>query len=208
MNVTPSSETSSCSTPRLTTHDVAAAELARLVADRHRQRALENDHHLLGVLVAVALHRRARLVGDTAEKDLVAPDRVQVDRGEDPPRLDAVPRAEGGHPAGGVEGEGEGKDEGEGEASLARTSGVQASVSCSLEAHAAVRHRIHRELLVEDDELALAARLGPRLRLERAQHALGRDRQLGDPDADRVVDRGGDRGRLGLFAISPMPFAP
>ena len=35
-----------------------------------------------------------------------------------------------------------------------------------------------------------------RLGLERAQHALGRDRKLGDPDADRVEDRGRDRGGL------------
>src|SRR4051812_31884646 len=54
--------------------------------------------------------------------------------------------------------------------------------------------RPDRELLVVDDALALAARLG--LRLERAQHALRRDRHLRHPHAHGVMDRRGDRRRL------------
>src|SRR5439155_7356144 len=60
---------------------------------------------------------------------------------------------------------------------------------------AAVRGQgLDRDRLVEDDALAVARRLLPRL--ERPQHALGRRGHLRDPDADRVVDRGGDRRRL------------
>ena len=58
-------------------HDVAGAELARLVADRHRHRALDDRHELLGVLVRVARDLLARLVDDPAQQDLVAADGVQ-----------------------------------------------------------------------------------------------------------------------------------
>src|SRR4051812_35493840 len=53
-----------------------------------------------------------------------------------------------------------------------------------------------RDLLVVDHALALAARLA--LGVQGAQHTLRRDRHLGHPHADRVVDRRGDRGRLGV----------
>src|SRR3954452_4360456 len=56
------------------------------------------------------------------------------------------------------------------------------------------RHGLDRELLVEDDPLALAARL--LLLLQGVQDALRRDGELRHPDADRVVDRRGDRRRL------------
>src|SRR6476469_6022033 len=46
--------------------------------------------------------------------------------------------------------------------------------------------RRHRDLLVVDDALALAARLAPGV--QGAQDALGRRWHLGHPHADRVVD--------------------
>src|SRR5436190_14203185 len=55
-------------------------------------------------------------------------------------------------------------------------------------------NRSHGVLLVEDDALALAARLAALV--ERAQDALGRRGALVDPDADRVVNRGADGRRL------------
>src|SRR4051794_16167888 len=54
---------------------------------------------------------------------------------------------------------------------------------------------LDRDLLVEDDALAVPARLA--LLGERGEHAIGRRRHLGDPDADRVVDRVRDRRWLG-----------
>src|SRR5437868_1999558 len=70
--------------------------------------------------------------------------------------------------------------------------GPGASVIGGEEPRAAVRRdRPNRDLLVEDDPLAVAPRLG--LPLERSQHPLGRRRHLRDPDSDGVVDRGRDR---------------
>ena len=82
MNVTPCSEKSSCSTPRLTMQVSPFPSSLRLVADRHRHRALEHQHRLLGVLVAVALDRRPRLVDDVAEEHLVAGNRVEPHAGK------------------------------------------------------------------------------------------------------------------------------
>src|SRR5215212_1429902 len=56
--------------------------------------------------------------------------------------------------------------------------------------------RRHRDLLVVDHALALAARLA--LGVERPQNALGRRGHLGHPHADRVMDRRRDGGRLGV----------
>src|SRR5436309_3965396 len=58
-----------------------------------------------------------------------------------------------------------------------------------------VGDRVDGEILVEDHPLAFAAR-ALILLLQRAEHTLGRDRKLGHPNADRVVDGGGDRRRL------------
>ncbi len=58
---------------------VSRAELLRLGADRHRHRALQDEHHLLGVLVAVSRDGRPWLVRDTAQEDLVAGDRLEPD---------------------------------------------------------------------------------------------------------------------------------
>src|SRR6185436_4642709 len=56
--------------------------------------------------------------------------------------------------------------------------------------HVPLADRADRDVVVEGDELALAAWLvgALRLLLERPQHLLGRNRAVGDPDADRVVD--------------------
>src|SRR4051794_34115954 len=61
---------------------------------------------------------------------------------------------------------------------------------------AARAHPGDRELLVEDDPLALAAGLGAAV--ERLEDALGRGRHLRDPRADGVVDRRRDGRRLGV----------
>src|SRR6185436_14033694 len=58
----------------------------------------------------------------------------------------------------------------------------------------ALRYGVDGELRVEHHRLARALRRT--LGVERAQHLLGRDRQLGYPDPDRVVDGRRDRGRL------------
>jgi hypothetical protein len=73
-----------------------------------------------------------------------------------------------------------------------------------------VRERVDGELFVEDDLLALAPRacLAGCLLLQRSQHLLRCDRQLRDPDADRVVTAAAMAGGCGLFAISEMPLAP
>ena len=57
------------------------------------------------------------------------------------------------------------------------------------------RERLDREVLVEDDALAVAASARGLLG-ERGEHAVGRRRHLGHPDADSVVDRVRDRRRL------------
>ena len=76
-NVTPIAEWSSCSIAAVDDAHVAGPELPRLVPDRHRHRALEDQHHLLRVLVAVSRHRRPGGVRDPAEEDLVAGDRLE-----------------------------------------------------------------------------------------------------------------------------------
>ena len=82
--------------PAVDDADVAGAELLRLVADRHRDRPLEDQHHLLGVLVAVARDRRAGRVRHAPEEDLVAGDRLEPDPLEDGVGLPAVERRERG----------------------------------------------------------------------------------------------------------------
>ena len=75
--------------------DVARTELARLVADRHRDRAVEDQHHLLGVLVAVSCDRRPGRIRDATEEDLVAGDRLEPHAVEDGPGLPVDEAAEG-----------------------------------------------------------------------------------------------------------------
>src|SRR4051812_39778512 len=76
--------------------DVAGAQLARLVADRHRHRALHDGHELLRVLVGVALALLARLVPPPAQQDLVAADGVQPHAIDELEGLAAVPGPERG----------------------------------------------------------------------------------------------------------------
>src|SRR6188472_505959 len=70
-----------------------------------------------------------------------------------------------------------------------------------LEGDPAPRDGVHGQLGVEHDRLPVARRLG--LRLERAEHPLRRDRQLRHPDADGVVHCRRDRGRLRVVRHLP-----
>src|SRR5262245_33769999 len=74
-----------------------------------------------------------------------------------------------------------------------------------LEARPLAGNRIDRDVLVEDHPLAVPARTLILL-LQRAQYALGRDRELGHPRADRVVHGGGDRRRLRVVRHLADPF--
>jgi hypothetical protein len=73
---------------------VAGTHLARLVPDRHRHRAVEDQHHLLGVLVAVARDGRPGRVRHVAEEHLVARDRPEPHAVEDGVGLSVVERGE------------------------------------------------------------------------------------------------------------------
>ncbi len=75
--------------------DVARAHLLRPIADRHRHGAVEDEHHLLGVLVAVARDGRPRRVRDVPEEHLVAGDRLEPHTREEGVGLAAVERLEG-----------------------------------------------------------------------------------------------------------------
>ena len=166
----PPFEWSSCSTPRLTTATSPWPELLRLVADRHRHVTLEDDHHLLRVLVGVPRNRRAGLVDHAAHEHLVSADGMDLDRGEDLERLDPVPGPNG-------------------EFTLALRSGICESAWATAFTDSS-----------SSNATTLPSRLGPGLArcllLQRPEHALGRDRQLRHPDADGVVDGRGDGRRL------------
>ena len=146
--------------------EVSRAHLARVVADRHRDRPVEDQHHLLGVVVAVPCDRRPGRVGHAPEEHLVAGDRLEPD-----------PRKQGiGLPVG------EGSE---------RRFRHHAGTSKVIPPCATVFTESSAS-----NTTVLPARAGARFGVERAQHLLGRDRQLGDPDPDRVVDGRRDRGRL------------
>src|SRR6478609_11635412 len=75
------------------------------------------------------------------------------------------------------------------------------------EARAFGGDRVDGEVLVEDHPFALLAGAAI-LPLQSAQYALGRDRKLGHPDADGVVDRRRDRRRLRVVRHLADAFRP
>ena len=74
--------------------DVAGAQRRRVVLDRHLDLAVEDEHHLLGVVVLVPRHLLAGRVLDAAEQHLLAADRVQPHAVDELPRVAPVPGAE------------------------------------------------------------------------------------------------------------------
>src|SRR5215211_280886 len=77
-------------------HGVARRQRAGLALDADRDVALEDQHHLLGVLVSVPGHLLPGLVGDPAEQHLLTADRPQVNPAGELVGLDAGEAAEGG----------------------------------------------------------------------------------------------------------------
>ncbi len=93
MNVTPSLREELVMQPAVDDDDVTGAEHRRLLLDRHLDLALENEHHLLGVVVLVPRDLLARRVLNPAEQHLLAADRVQPHAVDEFPGVAAVPGA-------------------------------------------------------------------------------------------------------------------